>query len=150
MVFRKAELFDVRQMQIVRNSVKENVLSNPAVVPDKDVAYFICERGQGWVCELEGRLIGFSIVDLREHSVWALFVDPLYERQGVGKKLHSLMLDWYFTYTEETLSLGTAPNTRAALFYVYQGWASDGTVKNGEIHFNLPHKKWLSRKLQNE
>jgi hypothetical protein len=56
--------------------VKENTLSNPDLVPDKDVAGYISERGKGWICEVNGRLAGFSIIDLQEKSVWALFVDP--------------------------------------------------------------------------
>jgi GNAT superfamily N-acetyltransferase len=85
--------------------VKENTLSNPDLVPGKDVAYYITEKGKGWVCEVEGRVVGFSIIDLLEKSVWALFVDPDYAEKGIGKELHRLMLDWYFQQTKDKVVL---------------------------------------------
>src|SRR5689334_24812202 len=68
MIFRVAELSDIKQIQGVRHLVKENTLSNPDLVPDKDVAYYISEKGKGWVCELNGQIVGFSIIDLLEKS----------------------------------------------------------------------------------
>ena len=36
MIFREAQISDIQQIQIVRNAVKENVLSDPSLVTDKD------------------------------------------------------------------------------------------------------------------
>ena len=117
MIFREATINDIQQIQKVRNSVKENVLSNPNFVTDKDCEVFIITRGKGWVCELEDDIVGFAIADLKENNIWALFVSPGYESKGIGRKLHDIMLDWYFDQTDRTLWLGTAPNTRAEKFY---------------------------------
>ena len=46
MIFREARLEDIPQIQIVRNSVTENTLSNPALVPDKDCEEFMFVRGR--------------------------------------------------------------------------------------------------------
>jgi len=54
MIFRTAKLSDIKQMQIVGHLVRENTLSDLNLVPDKDVAYYISEKGKGWVCEVEG------------------------------------------------------------------------------------------------
>ncbi|WP_341841748.1 GNAT family N-acetyltransferase [Chitinophaga caseinilytica] len=143
--FRTAELTDIKQMQVVRHLVKENTLSNPDLVTDKDVAYYITEKGKGWVCEADRQVIGFSIVDLQENSVWALFVDPAYAEQGIGKELHRLMLEWYFRQTQSTLVLGTAPNTRAERFYTLQGWSPAGSYANGESKFELTYSDWARR-----
>jgi hypothetical protein len=70
MIFRTAGLSDIYQMQVVRHLVKENVLSNPDLVTDDDVAFYISVKGKGWVCEVDGQVAGFSIVDLTEHSIW--------------------------------------------------------------------------------
>jgi GNAT superfamily N-acetyltransferase len=113
MIFRQAHITDIPQMQEVRNAVKENRLSDPALVPDDDVKDYITRRGRGWVCMEGDRVAGFSIIDLQDHNVWALFVHPEYESKGIGRKLHRLMLDWYFNQTLETVWLGTAPHTRA-------------------------------------
>lgn len=142
MIFRTAELSDIKQMQVVRHLVKENTLSNPDLVPDKDVAFFISEKGRGWVCQIDGRLVGFSIVDLKERSVWALFVDPEFAEKGIGKELHRLMVNWYFKQTKDKLVLGTAPNTRAERFYHFQGWTKAGSFPNGEVRFELSYEDW--------
>lgn len=44
---------DIPQIQIVRNSVKENMLSNPDLVTDDDCKEFLTERGKSWVCEID-------------------------------------------------------------------------------------------------
>lgn len=142
MNFREAELSDIAQMQVVRHLVKENTLSDPSLVPDKDVAYYITEKGKGWVAELDGTVAGFAIVDLQDKSVWALFVDPSYAEKGIGKELHRLMIDWYFSQTNEPIVLGTAPNTRAEKFYTLQGWKNIGSYSNGETKFEMTSEDW--------
>jgi GNAT superfamily N-acetyltransferase len=145
MIFREANIKDIPQIQIVRHSVKENVLSDPALVTDADCAEYITVRGKGWVCETDHTIVGFAIADLRDHNIWALFIKPEYERKGIGKKLHELMLDWYFTNTHETVWLGTAPNSRAELFYRMAGWKEVGRTKHGEIKFEMDSDEWINR-----
>ena len=145
MIFRIAELSDIKQIQIVRHLVKENTLSNPNLVPDNDVAYYISEKGRGWICEVEGKVVGFSIIDLLENSVWALFVHPKFAEQGIGKELHRLMIVWYFQQTKKNVVLGTAPNTRAEIFYGLQGWTIVGTYPNGETKFELDYQRWIQK-----
>lgn len=142
MIFRAAELSDIKEIQVVRHLVKENRLSNPDLVPDKDVASYISERGKGWVCVVNGKVVGFSIIDLLEKSVWALFVDPEFAEKGVGKELHRLMIDWYFMQTRDKVVLGTAPGTRAEKFYQLQGWTPAGSYANGETKFELSYEHW--------
>ncbi len=81
MAFREATLQDIPQIQIVRHAVKENVLSDPGLVTDKDCANYLINRGKGWVCELNGQIVGFSIADLSDNNIWALFVDPQFEHR---------------------------------------------------------------------
>lgn len=103
MIFREATTDDIKQIQWVRNAVTENTLSNPNLVTDEDCKEFITVRGKGWVCEIDKQIVGFAIVDLKENNIWALFLDPKFEKQGIGKKLHKIMLDWYFTQTKDTV-----------------------------------------------
>lgn len=145
MLFREAITPDIKAMQIVRNSVKENMLSNPALVTDEDCYDFITRRGKGWICEMDGKLVGFSIVDLLENNIWALFVHPDFEGKGIGKKLHELMMEWYFSQTQQPVWLGTAPNTRAELFYQKAGWSVNGIVNKGEVKFEMTYERWKNR-----
>lgn len=146
LIFREALLHDIPQIQIVRHSVKENVLSNPALVTDGDCAHFITVRGKGWVCETGAVIAGFAIADLREHNIWALFVRPEYEGQGIGRTLHDRMLDWYFSQTQETVWLGTSPHTRAEKFYIRSGWTDVGIVNMGEVKFEMTFERWAQQK----
>ncbi len=145
MQIREAITADIQQIQIVRNAVKENTLSDPGLVTDEDCKDFLFRRGKGWVCEEADRIIGFSIVDLNENNIWALFVHPDFEKRGIGRKLHDIMLDWYFTQTDVGLWLGTAPNTRAELFYRKSGWEETGTHGKGEIKFEMTARKWKTK-----
>ncbi|WP_344827467.1 GNAT family N-acetyltransferase [Chryseobacterium ginsenosidimutans] len=147
MNIREAQLQDIPQIQIVRNSVKENTLSDPNLVTDKDCKEFLSERGKGWVCEIDGQIVGFSIVDLKENNVWALFLHPDFEKQGIGTELHDLMLNWYFTQTQETVWLGTSANTRAENFYRKSGWKEIGTHGKGEIKFEMTYNNWKNKQL---
>lgn len=137
MIFREALISDIVGMHKVRVAVKENALSDPNLITPADYEEFITQRGKGWVCELDGTITGFAIVDLKENNVWALFVHPDHEQKGIGKQLHQLMLLWYFAQGKETIWLGTAPNTRAEFFYRKQGWKENGTHGKGEIKFEM-------------
>lgn len=143
---REALVSDIPQIQRVRNAVKENTLSDPALVPDADVEDYILRRGRGWVSLEEERITGFSIVSIKDQNVWALFVEPGYDKQGTGRKLHDVMLDWYFEQTKETIWLSTTPGTRADLFYRKAGWEEAGAYGKEEIKFVMTLENWTKQK----
>lgn len=142
MIFREATIKDIPQIQIVRNSVTENSLSDPSLVSDNDCETFITQRGKGWVCEIDAIIVGFAIADLQEDNIWALFLHPDFERKGIGRQLHKIMLDWYFSTGKETVWLGTSPNTRAEKFYRNSGWTQDGWHGNDELKFEMSKAQW--------
>ena len=142
MIFREANINDIKHIQRVRHSVKENVLSNPELVTDEDCEEFLTRRGKGWVCEIENSIVGFAVADLKGNNIWALFVQPEFEKRGIGKKLHTATLNWYFNQTKTNVWLGTAPNTRAETFYRMHGWKEVGMHGKGEIKFEMNFKDW--------
>ncbi|MFC0877583.1 GNAT family N-acetyltransferase [Saccharicrinis sp. FJH2] len=145
MIFREANVNDIKQIQIVRNLVTENTLSNPNLITDEDCIEFITQRGKGWVCEIDKQVIGFSIVDLKNNNIWALFLKPEFESQGIGRRLHDLMLNWYFEQTRTSVWLGTSPKTRAEMFYRKIGWTEIGTHGKGEIKFEMTFENWKDK-----
>ncbi len=142
MIFREATIQDIPQIQIVRNAVKENRLSNPALVPDEDVEDYITRRGKGWVCTIHDVVVGFSIVSITDTNVWALFIHPDHEAKGIGKRLHDEMMNWYFNKTDADIWLSTAPGTRAESFYRRAGWRNTGMTKSGEVKFEMTSDEW--------
>ncbi len=150
MIFREATIADIPQIQIVRNAVKENRLSDPSVVTDDDCKIYITQKGKGWVCEIENNIVAFAIADLIDKNIWALFVRPAFESKGIGKKLHDEMLHWYFDQTKETVWLSTASNTRAEKFYRNAGWKQVGMYGKGEIKFEMSFADRVANKKLSE
>lgn len=142
MKIREALVTDIPEIQIIRHSVKENILSDPNLVSDADCVEYITNRGKGWVYEINNLMVGFAIADLQENNIWALFILPEYEKNGIGKKLHDTMLKWYFSQTDKTVWLSTSPNTRAEKYYRNAGWREVGVYGKGEIKFEMSSAEW--------
>ncbi len=141
-IFREATIEDIDNYMIVRMSVKENVLNNPALVTKEDNVDYLTKYGKGWVCEIDNKIIGFSIVGLTQRNVWALFVHPEFEGKGIGRKLHDIMIDWYFNQTTEKIWLGTGQKTKAEKFYKKRGWAEVGIHGDDETKFEMTFDDW--------
>jgi len=120
--FRQASVHDIPAMSRIRLSVNENRLHDPARITPQMYADFLEKDGRGWVALVDDNIVAFSYANRIDGSIWALFVDPRFEGQGLGKQLLSLATDWLFSlgFTRVTLSTGT--HTRAAQFYTRLGW----------------------------
>ena len=145
MFFREAQPEDIKQLHEVRMSVRENVLSDPALITATQYEEFLTLRGKGWLCENGDCIVGFAIVDLTTYNIWALFIKPEFEGKGIGKKLQNIMLNWYFNRTKQPIWLDTSPNTRAEIFYRSYGWKETGKQPNGEIKFKLTFDDWKNK-----
>ncbi|MGZ5286443.1 MAG: GNAT family N-acetyltransferase [Flavisolibacter sp.] len=139
-MIRDATLSDYPELHRIRMAVKENILSDPDRITRSDYETYLTHKGRGWLYTINSKIVGFVIIDLEDFNVWALFVDPLFEKKGIGRQLHDFMLEWYFKQYETTLWLGTAPGTRAESFYRKAGWLDQGLQDNGEIRFEMPRE----------
>ena len=148
MIFREATVNDIDNYMVVRMAVQENVLNNPALVTREVNEAYLTKDGKGWVCEIDHRIVGFSIVGLTQRNVWALFVLPAFEGKGIGTKLHNIMIDWYFCQINDTIWLGTEKNTKAENFYKNKGWTVVGMHGADETKFEMKFEDW-QRKTRN-
>ncbi len=135
-ILRPSSVDDIPAMHRVRVSVRENRLSDPAQIAERDYLAFV-QAGTAWVAELAGEVVGFAALDATTGTVWALFVDPEAEGAGIGRALHDNMIGWARELKLRRLSLSTAPGTRAELFYVAAGWVRDGSASSGEVLFRM-------------
>lgn len=119
-------------MHRVRRSVRENRLES--AVTEADYIPAIAETGRGWVIEVDGTVVAFAVGNEVTGNIWALFVHPGHERQGYGRRLHDVMVDWLFSRGLKCLWLTTQPDTRAQRFYESAGWVHTGFV-HGEARF---------------
>lgn len=120
--FRQASVDDIPAMSRIRLSVLENRLHDPARITPQMYADFLEKDGRGWVALVDGDVVAFSYANRIDGSIWALFVDPRFEGQGLGKQLLSLATDWLFSLGFRRVTLSTGTLTRAAQFYTRLGW----------------------------
>lgn len=129
---RKATREDIPQIKEVRFSVQENRMSDPSSITDQDIEWFI-DNAPIWVWDQGGKILGFSAGDPRDGSVWALFVRPESEGQGIGKALFERCCDSLKQSGHKTLTLSTQSGSRAEKFYRAHGWQANGYNKKNEI-----------------
>lgn len=135
--YRLATSDDIAAMSAIRLAVTENRLSDPARVTLQMYHDYLDRLGRSWVCESAGVIAGFSAADVRDGSIWALFVDPALEGRGLGKCLLALAADYLFAQGHDRIILSTGADTRADVFYASQGWER-GKMKNDiEVVYTL-------------
>ena len=134
MRIRAARDADIPAMHALRMSVAENRLTDPRRVTEACYRAYLAQGG-AWVAEKDSGLAGFAILDVAGASVWALFVAPEAQGQGLGRALHSRLLEGAARQGLARLSLSTAPFTRAKRFYSEAGWTGAGTTEAGELRF---------------
>jgi len=120
--FRQASVHDIPAMSRIRLSVNENRLRDPTRITPQMYADFLEKDGRGWVALVDGEIVAFSYANRLDGSIWALFVDPRFEGQGLGKQLLSLATDWLFSLGFRRVTLSTGTLTRAAQLYTRLGW----------------------------
>ena len=113
-------------------------MSDPSSITEADCAAEI-DRGEIWVWEEDGDVLGFASGDPRDGSIFALFVDPRYHRRGVGRALLPLACQTLRDAGYGVARLSTEAGTRAERFYRADGWAETGRNAKGELMF----EKWL-------
>jgi GNAT superfamily N-acetyltransferase len=134
--FRQANSSDIPAMSEIRLSVTENVLSDPMRVTEKMYEDFLEKSGRAWVAESSGKIVAFCYADKENASIWALFVLPGYEGQGLGQSLLKQAVDWLFQIGHECVYLTTGANTRADRFYCAQGWTRSAT-SSSDVAYSL-------------
>ena len=137
MIFREANTEDIPALSELRLSVKENMLSDPSRITLEMYRAYLSEIGKGWLCEVNGEVVGFSIASARDASIWALFVKQEDEGKGVGTRLLKLATEWLFDTGASSICLSTEANTRADRFYERLGWRRGETKSNGEVGYTL-------------
>ena len=81
--------------------------------------------------------LGFSVADVRDGSIWALFVRPDSEGRGIGRTLLGMACDWLFAQGHPKISLSTGIGTRADRFYAAHGWQRELRPGDREASYTL-------------
>lgn len=120
--YRPAISDDIEGMHRVRKAVLENRLTSNKIREEHYLPY-LEKLGRSWVAvNGANEVLGFAAGNRETGNIWALFVHPDAEGQGIGKALHDMMIAWLFSTGLQQLNLSTGANTRAQQFYERAGW----------------------------
>lgn len=139
-LIRAATADDVDTLCAIRTSVVQNHLSleqmadlgiTPQVLRDT-----LRAAPCGWIAEVDGQAAGFSMVDLDEGEVFAMFVLPTHEKLGLGRQLMAVAEAALFE-CHDTLYLVTdgRDEIRANGFYQRLGWSVVGQVDGDDVRY---------------
>ena len=142
--FREMELHDIPAAFDVRTSTKENALTLAELEEDYELtpetlASAMRSTTRGWVCEADGKVVGFAMGDSANAELTVIAVLPDYEGRSIGKRLLSEVENWLFSSGHDELWLVTTPDPelRAYSFYVKRGWVPTGEIIDEDEKFLL-------------
>jgi GNAT superfamily N-acetyltransferase len=132
---RTAVYADIPRMVELRGAVHENRLGDPTRVTLADYMWFI-DNAAIHIWDVGDTIRGLSAGDLRDGSIWALFVDPAFEGLGIGQALIAAACARLRQAGHRSATLSTDAGTRAERFYLRNGWTAQGRNPRGEIIFS--------------
>ncbi|MET3457632.1 MULTISPECIES: GNAT family N-acetyltransferase [Pseudomonas] len=137
-VIRLAKLADIDAIFKIRTSVRENHLSQDQLteigITPEAISQAISETPCAWVAEVNGVPVGFSMVDIEDGCVFAVFVLPEFEGYGLGRNLMHEAESFLFQ-RHQKIWLETAEASRASGFYRNLGWQPVKNLPEGDIRF---------------
>ncbi len=138
MKLRAATLADLPRIWDVRHGTAENRLTDPALVTDGEVRWYL-DEAIFLVSEDEAGIQGFVCAHPLTGYVWALFVIEAAQRRGHGRALLDAAMGRLRQAGHRQAFLTTGPGTGAEKFYLSQGWRRLGADIDGDPVFRL----WL-------
>lgn len=127
-------LFDIR-LSVTENAMTLEELAEVGVTPESVRAALETEA-RAWLAEVDGRPVAFVMADNEEGCVFAMFVRPGFEGQGLGRALMD-EAERYLFQGHDVLWLNTGEDTgiRAHGFYRRLGWRMAGPAGNRETRY---------------
>ena len=121
-------LFAIRTL-VVQNYLSREQMADLGITPQV-LADRIQEADCAWIAQVGGQPVAFSMVDLAEGEVFAMFVLQTHENLGLGRKLMAVAEAALFEL-HDTLFLITdgRDEVRANGFYRRLGWSVVATAE---------------------
>lgn len=133
---RLANTADIDAIFHIRTSVRENHLSHEQLtqmgITPEAIEQALIEAPCIWIAEVDGVPAGFSMADSGDACVFAAFVLPQFEGQGLGRCLME-RAECFLFHQHETIWLETAQASRASGFYRKLGWRCVEQLPEGDI-----------------
>ncbi len=83
-----------------------------------------CGSHRGWLCETDGRNVGFCMGNRLTGEMWVIAVLKEFEGRGIGARLLTRIEEWLWDegWDEIWLTTDVDETDRAVGFYRHQGW----------------------------
>jgi GNAT superfamily N-acetyltransferase len=133
---RQIEFADIPDLFRIRVATDQNRLSIEELaalgITEATVRQKLSTTFRGWLCEAEGKAVGFAIGDRATGELWVIAVVPTHIRRGIGGALLEKVHEWLFAEgcTELWLTTDIDTTLRAYTFYLRHGW-TDWKIENG-------------------
>jgi GNAT superfamily N-acetyltransferase len=131
MIYRPITPEDVPDLFAVRVATHENRLTLDELadlgITTATVRQKLAGSYAGWLCESDGRVVGFAMGDCATGELWVIAVLPEYIGRGIGGELLQRVEAWLFAQGCNRLWLTTDidPSLKAYGFYRRHGWEDD-------------------------
>lgn len=125
-----AALFDVRT-SVHENHQGVEELAGLGITPDS-ISAMIEAAPCAWVAVADGGIAGFAMIDDDRGTLFAVFVRPEWEGQGIGRALIAQAEQVLFV-NHPTIWLETGRDSRAASAYRHLGWDDETDLGGGNI-----------------
>ena len=146
MKIREVEKSDIKEILNIRVSTKENHFSMDDLaevgVTPQSVSEWLDGSIKGWICEISGKPVGFTLGDGATAEMLVIAIYPEYEKLGIGKKLITQIQDWLWSFGHKELWLWSNPDStvRAHGFYRKLGWEPTGEINGNDEKLKLKRK----------
>ena len=131
MNFREITEADIPALFAVRVATHENRLTYEELhaigITEQSVRERLRESFKGWLCEVDGQVVGFAMGDKSTGELWVIAVLPEYLGQRIGSRLLTAVENWLRENGCKLLWLTTDidPTLKAYSFYLSHRWVDD-------------------------
>lgn len=146
MLVRIATEDDIAAMLRIRLEAKENILRSQLTY--EMVSMEMRTNCQAWVALVDSQIVGFSIANRKNQSIWGLFVLSAFQGKGFGRALLIVATDWLWTIRVgffrrrcQKIWLDTKQASQAEGFYRHMGWQRGENRPFDEVRYYLHRKQ---------
>jgi len=147
MIFKEIESRDAPDIFDIRLSTNENQVTLEYLagigITSKSIADGLSGPLKGWLCEVSGKVVGFSLGNKETGEMMVVAVLLEYEKRGIGKKLMTYIEEWLWSCGHDDIWLlaTSDPKLRASGFYQKLGWEKAGSRNDGHDLLKLYRSK---------
>lgn len=137
---RIATAADVEALFDIRTSVTQNHLSREQMaqmgIDAETLASLLSAAPCAWLAEVDGRPVAFSMIDLDDACLFAVFVRPAFEGRGLGTAvLRPAEQALFARHARIWLVTDGRQDVRANGFYQRHGWAVSEALDDGDLRY---------------